>query len=661
MFKPIALGTLLANRYYLLRHLGNREFGWQYSAVDRDRDNRLCLLEDWLPPAALMPQIPSQYRSFQARLQPFLALHHTQILRPQATILAQNRFWLVYDYPEGQTYGELLDDRRSCQEAFTETEVVQLLQQILPLLQHLHDQNLLHCNLHLDSLFLSNTEALPYLTHLGQIRNIALELGFESLSPDWIPPELPATIDQDLYDLGAIAVQLLSATPLTTSWERYTTAVYASLSPAFARVLKRMLLPNPLARYPNAQAVLEALQGQPMTAVSVPSTTLASRGEPGAWVADEVPPIADDRFALSNRRPPTRSLARSTEPLATQPRQRSLRSRDQSSGQPFWQDLSFILLLATFLGLSGLATWRIWQTFQPKPSTHPLSQTRTQNRGTESAQPKDINANQNSENMANTSMNSSGNSMQSNSMELQTSIAQTVFPESLKSRIQALQINPDWLISAVDELSSLSAHQQIPDRKAQRWQDHLKVLIETLEKLSEPARKGLGNYRRSNLEQWLNQKPNQRVSESTISLITDTQFFLWFPNQIGQVLNPRQLGQIWYAIAQDQLAQLSTRLTSIPTNQSPYNHQGRLDSGESHIYQFSRSAGQFLQVQLKTSQGQPQLAIVQGNQFLARNVRESSWSGLTAKSGTYEVIISAANQPVNYAISIHGNSSLGQK
>ncbi|MBD2328285.1 hypothetical protein [Alkalinema sp. FACHB-956] len=654
MFKPIALGTLLANRYYLLRHLGNREFGWQYSAVDRDRDNRLCLLEDWLPPAALMPQLPSQYRSFQARLQPFLALRHAQILSPQATILAQNRFWLVYDYPEGQTYGKLLDDRRSCQEAFTETEVVQLLQQILPLLQHLHDQNLMHCNLHLDSLFLPNTEALPYLTNLGQIRDIALDLGFESLSPDWIPPELPATIDQDLYDLGAIALQLLSATPPTTSWERYTTAVYASLSPAFARVLKRMLLPNPLARYPNAQAVLEALQRQPITygrsepfAASLPSLSSAVAAN------SEVPTsrIGDEAFASTiDRLPPTRSLARSWEQSMVRSR---ARSSTRSTSTPFWQDISFIVLLTLFLGLSGVAGWRIFQGFQAKPTANRVSQ----HPRTDSEQSDLSKTNQASQ----ASDNASHEATPPNSETSVPSVSPTIFPESQRSRIQALQINPNWLVGAVDELSNLSAHQQIPDRQGQRWQDNLKALMKTLEKLSEQARKGLGSYRRENLEQWLQQSSSQRISESTINLITDTQFFLWFPTQIGQVLNPRQLGQIWYAIAQDQLTQLSTRLTAIPGNQSPFEHQGRLDSGESHIYQFSRSAGQFLQVQLKTSQGQPQFAIVQGNQFLARNVRESNWSGLTAKAGTYEVIISAANQPVNYAISIHGSSSPGLK
>ncbi|MGI0495521.1 protein kinase domain-containing protein, partial [Alkalinema pantanalense CENA528] len=323
MSKPIALGTLLANRYYLLRCLGDGEFGWQYSAVDRERDNRLCLLEDWLPPSALLPHLPTQYRSFQARLQPFLALRHAQIASPKATILAQNRFWLVYDYPEGKTYGELLDDRRSYQAAFTEAEVIQLLQQILPLLQHLHEQDLVHCNLHLDSLFLPDPETLPYLTNLGQLREIALDLGFQSLSPDWAPPELPATIAQDLYDLGAIAVQLLSATPPTTSWERYTTAVYATLSPAFTRVLKRMLLPNPLARYATAQAVLEALQRPPITSERLASERLFDRSEARSKTIAASRPVLSSILPANSEAPwltdADSAIADNRSPLPTHP------------------------------------------------------------------------------------------------------------------------------------------------------------------------------------------------------------------------------------------------------------------------------------------------------------------------------------------------------
>ncbi|MGI0495522.1 hypothetical protein ACN4EG_27405, partial [Alkalinema pantanalense CENA528] len=345
--------------------------------------------------------------------------------------------------------------------------------------------------------------------------------------------------------------------------------------------------------------------------------------------------------------PPTRSLEQSPDRSHIRSTGRSrTRSTARSASPPFWQDLSFLLLLITFLGLSGIATWRIFQSFQSKPTTSRISN----NPGIDPAQP----TSQPKPTVDETAK-ATANSTPSNPSVADLSVAQNVLPEALRSRIQDLQINPNWLISAVDELSGLSPHQQIPDRQGQRWQGNLTTLITSLEKLSEQARKGLGNYRRAHFEQWLKQGPNQRVSESTVNLITDTQFFLWFPAQLGQVLNPRQLGQIWYAIAQDQLTQLPTRLTPVPANQNPFDHQGRLDLGESHIYQFSRSAGQFLQVQLKTSQGEPKLAIVQGNQFLARNIRESNWSGLTAKSGTYEVIISAANQPVNYAISIRGS------
>ena len=86
-----------------------------------------------------------------------------------------------------------------------------------------------------------------------------------------------------------------------------------------------------------------------------------------------------------------------------------------------------------------------------------------------------------------------------------------------------------------------------------RWKDAAGNLIKVLEPMAPEVRQGLGNYRRSDFDSWLSAKNIQSKPNvlKQIETQTDQQFFEKFPNIKGQSLNPRQLGQVWYAIARE--------------------------------------------------------------------------------------------------------------
>ena len=48
------------------------------------------------------------------------------------------RLFLAQDFVEGKTYREILDDRKRRGFVFSEQEVTQLMQQVLPVLSYLH-------------------------------------------------------------------------------------------------------------------------------------------------------------------------------------------------------------------------------------------------------------------------------------------------------------------------------------------------------------------------------------------------------------------------------------------------------------------------------------------------------------------------------------------
>ena len=86
-----------------------------------------------------------------------------------------------------------------------------------------------------------------------------------------------------------------------------------------------------------------------------------------------------------------------------------------------------------------------------------------------------------------------------------------------------------------------------------RWKEASSNLLKVLEPMTPEVRQGLGNYRRSDFDSWLlakNSPPKPDFSKQ-IETQTDQQFFEKFPALKGQPLNPRQLGQVWYAIARE--------------------------------------------------------------------------------------------------------------
>ena len=101
---------------------------------------------------------------------------------------------------------------------FSETEVLNLLLKVLPVLSDLHTSDLIHQNLNLDSLMRRSGDQLPVLIQFGLVRDVALKLQLKTYRKkgywDYAPPEQRSgdrvARDSDFYALAAIAVVLLT-------------------------------------------------------------------------------------------------------------------------------------------------------------------------------------------------------------------------------------------------------------------------------------------------------------------------------------------------------------------------------------------------------------------------------------------------------------------
>ncbi|NJN29902.1 MAG: protein kinase [Synechococcales cyanobacterium RM1_1_8] len=234
-------------------------------------------------------------QAFEQRIAPLMALRHPQLPRFTAAFRDRNSYFLIQEPSRGISYRKLLQRRAKQSKTLTEPEVIHLLTHLLPALQDLHSQKLIHSKLSPDSILLpislpTSSEALcaalrreiPLLVELGQVDSLARQLHaiqaqrpMTDLAPTarlgYAPPEQMQTgriyPHSDLYSLAVTCLELLTGQApqklldshtLTWSWQAYT-----KLGDPFEEILSRMLSWQPGDRFATAQQVLQAIQAMP--------------------------------------------------------------------------------------------------------------------------------------------------------------------------------------------------------------------------------------------------------------------------------------------------------------------------------------------------------------------------------------------------------------
>lgn len=219
------------------------------------------------------PQIPRAWAFFLVESPPDLQ----ELTSAQGIGYRHNYFYLVQDYIEGQNLAQELE--RDGQ--FSGRDIIELLQQILPVLDYIHNlqteqfQGVLHRDIKLSNIMRSHQKNndgknLLYLIDFGAVKQVVVagvpsEPSCVLGTPDYAPPEQIAgravSASSDLYSLGATCVCLLtnrSAGELR-SGDRWNWRQYAGVNENLARILDRMLLPYPKDRYQHAQDVKNEL------------------------------------------------------------------------------------------------------------------------------------------------------------------------------------------------------------------------------------------------------------------------------------------------------------------------------------------------------------------------------------------------------------------
>lgn len=367
-------GTVLQNRYKILQPLGQGGFGRTYLAEDLNRFNERCAIKEFEPQQeAGMSEKSLQL--FQREATILYNIDHPQIPKFQAIFEEDQRLFLVQDYIDGTTYRDLLNQRLGQGMAFSEAEVRQFLQQILPVLAHIHSQGIIHRDISPDNIMQRHKDQLPILIDFGVVKEVftrvqmtgtpthATSVGKLGYAPSEQMQSGRAYPSSDLYALAVTAIVLLTGkepqalfddVQLLWNWQPY-----ATVSPGLAQVLNRAISYRPGDRYQSVSEMAQALG----SAQALSGTQAPRRPAP--------PPSQVKTVAVGRQYQPTQ-VTPGVPPASPLTRPAPIVPTESES---VWENPWAIALIGLALALvAGLGGWLVVSLFnRPSPSpTEPI-------------------------------------------------------------------------------------------------------------------------------------------------------------------------------------------------------------------------------------------------------------------------------------------------
>jgi len=286
--KRLNPGDKLQSRYRILSQLASGGFSRTYLAEDLNRFNERCVLKEFAPQTKKASAMEKAYEMFEREAGALHRLEHPQIPKFHQILRYGNAddgcLFLVQDYIEGITYHQLLNQKLRKKQKFNEQEIEQLLLKVLPILEYIHLEGIIHRDISPENLILERKKQLPILIDFGCIKEVEQKTQLKLSNSDsknlvpligtaigkahYAPPEQvikgivhPHT---DLYALAATAVVLLTGKKpqeLRNSVDsRWNWQSFASINPNLELILNKMLEPKPSDRFSSALEVRQMLQ-----------------------------------------------------------------------------------------------------------------------------------------------------------------------------------------------------------------------------------------------------------------------------------------------------------------------------------------------------------------------------------------------------------------
>jgi serine/threonine protein kinase, bacterial len=650
----------LGDRYAVVRELGQGGFGKTYLARDRQRQDELCVIKEFVPQVDGEAMLAKAKELFEREAKVLYQLDHEQIPKfhqlPNSDSSA-HLYW-VQDYIQGPTYQALLEDRQRFGGKFSETEITQLLYQLLPVLSYIHRLGVIHRDISPENLILRQTDGLPVLIDFGSVKNIAASMGSllsaEAVEQNseqaptrigkagYASPEQMRTGEanpsSDLYALAATLLALFGESPQqgldhpSVEHSMGNQRAYESLSPQLAHILQRMLAANPSDRFPTAEAVLQALQANESASDALVSGLYGSRDRsPGALNQD-----AGDAFNLYSMAGlgTAAGMAGAAAGMAEAANQEgNYQAGNYEDGQILSITAPEVMPTETMGRVDSAASES--EVYEPEIGiSSRASQLDAKQAlmgllatlGLVSAllilfalARGDRSSTGNGQQQVNTTNELSTESSYERLNAGEFSIAETARRQAIRSRREAQGISESYFNNLINQLfyqeypmlltsGPNGGRKDVTPAPADeplriRWDNIATRVLDTLDNgFSSNSISSLGRYNEASRDRWRSLITSANVGDRALYDLVDAKFFTLFPNQSGRDFLAQPVGQLYYALAEDRAQAVSSGGVTETLNfaQGAFSQEGRgqLNPGDGRIYLMSLSAGQLLRLNL---------------------------------------------------------------
>jgi tetratricopeptide (TPR) repeat protein/predicted Ser/Thr protein kinase len=297
--KPIAPGTVLGERYEIIRLLGQGGMGAVYQAHDRELDRQVALKVI----RGDMAANPEILRRFKQELILARQITHKNVIRIFDLGQADGFKFITMEYIEGEDLQSLLKEKKKLAPA----DAAKIIAQVCRALEVAHAEGVIHRDLKPQNIMLDKTGRV-YVMDFGIARSTLTssmtQTGALIGTPDYMSPEQAKgqTLDarSDLFAVGIIFYELLSGvspfnadTTMGKLWKRTSEPARPlgeldkTIPPPLSEIVKKCLEIDPQKRFASATELLHAIEDWqgPGAGTRVPIT--GTSGLPGyvKWLA----------------------------------------------------------------------------------------------------------------------------------------------------------------------------------------------------------------------------------------------------------------------------------------------------------------------------------------------------------------------------------------
>lgn len=286
---------LLKERYRSIKPLGQGGFGRTFLAVDEDKPSKpTCVIKQFYPQAQGTSTVQKAVELFNQEAVRLEELgHHPQIPSLLAYFTQDDRQYLVQEYIDGANLAQEVERG----EVYDEVKIRQLLADLLPVLQFIHDRNVIHRDIKPENIIRRSSDRLPILVDFGASKFVSSaslnQPGTSIGSAEFVAPEQvrgQAVYASDIYSLGVTCINLLTQlSPFDlfdvsqNQWV-WSDRLKSPITNNLGQILEKMLDVVPARRYQSAGEVLAALKltsqnakppqnPAPVTSIPAPNTS----------------------------------------------------------------------------------------------------------------------------------------------------------------------------------------------------------------------------------------------------------------------------------------------------------------------------------------------------------------------------------------------------